>query len=438
MKSSQEIAKEIQALQARVEAMFTVAKEENRDLNDEEKAVVDSIVGTDKEPGQIAALRDAKSRQDRVDAHVSAMVKNIEAKQEEAVASRIKVPARAKVGTTLKAFKAEEDAYAMGQWARATLGGSKSARQWCRDHGVQNVMTTGNNPAGGFLVPEPLANSIIELRESYGVARRECTVLPMSDAVMIFPRLNTEVVSYYVGENSTITASDPVLNQVKLEAKKLAAMTVISSEMSEDSVIGVAEMLARSMAQSFAIAEDQALFLGDGTSTYGGIVGLGGALGAGSLVTATSNATFAALTIGNFESMIGAAKQWAGAQFKWYISQAGWSASMQRLMDAAGGNNIQTLQNGNSILSFLGYPVVISQTLHSTLTSSTGSRACYFGDLRNGVYMGSKRDMSVAADSSRYFENDAIAIRATERFDINVHDRGTASVSGGIIGLVFG
>lgn len=438
MRSSQEIAKQIQALQARVDAVLTVAREENRDLNDEEKAEVDSIVGTDSNPGQIAALRDEKSRAERIEAHVSNVVKGIENQEAAQSANRIKVPARAKVGTTLKAFKTEEDAYAVGQWARATLGGSKSARQWCRDHGVQNVMTTGNNPAGGFLVPEPLANSIIELRESYGVARRETTVLPMADAVMVFPRLNTEVVSYYVGENSTITASDPVLNQVKLEVKKLAAMTVISSEMNEDSVIGVAEMLARSMAQSFAIEEDKALFLGDGTGTYGGIVGLAGALGAGSLVTATSNATFSALTIGNFESMIGAAKQWAGAQFKWYISQAGWSASMQRLMDAAGGNNIQTLQNGNSVLSFLGYPVVISQVLNSALTGTTTQRALYFGDLRNGVYMGSKRDMSVAADTSRYFENDAIAIRATERFDINVHDRGTASVSGGIIGLVFG
>lgn len=438
MRSSQEIAKQIQALQARVDAVLTVAREENRDLNDEEKAEVDSIVGTDSNPGQIAALREEKSRAERIEAHVSNVVKGIEDQQATQSASRIKVPARAKVGTTLKAFKSEEDAYAVGQWARATLGGSKSARQWCRDHGVQNVMTTGNNPAGGFLVPEPLANSIIELRESYGVARRECTVLPMSDAVMVFPRLNTEVVSYYVGENSTITPSDPVLNQVKLEAKKLAAMTVISSEMSEDSVIGVAEMLARSMAQSFAIEEDKALFLGDGTGTYGGIVGLAGALGAGSLVTATSETTFGALTIGRFESMIGAAKQWAGAQFKWYISQAGWSASMQRLMDAAGGNNIQTLQNGNSVLSFLGYPVVISQVLNTKLTTATGERALYFGDLRNGVYMGSKRDMSVAADTSRYFENDAIAIRATERFDINVHDRGTSTVSGGIIGLVFG
>jgi len=438
MRSSQEIAKQIQALQARVDAVLAVAREENRDLNDEEKTEVDSIVGTDSNPGQIAALRDEKSRAERIEAHVSNVVKGIENQEAAQSANRIKVPARAKVGTTLKAFKTEEDAYAVGQWARATLGGSKSARQWCRDHGVQNVMTTGNNPAGGFLVPEPLANSIIELREQHGVARRETTVLPMADAVMVFPRLNTEVVSYYVGENSTITPSDPVLNQVKLEVKKLAAMTVISSEMGEDSVIGVAEMLARSMAQSFAIEEDKALFLGDGTGAYGGIVGLAGALGAGSLVTATSNATFSALTIGNFESMIGAAKQYAGAQFKWYISQAGWSASMQRLMDAAGGNNIQTLQNGNSVLSFLGYPVVISQVLNTKLTSATGERALYFGDLRNGVYMGSKRDMTVAADASRYFENDAIAIRATERFDINVHDRGTSTVSGGIIGLVFG
>lgn len=438
MRSSQEIAKQIQALQARVDAVLTVAREENRDLNDEEKTEVDSIVGTDSNPGQIAALREEKTRAERIEAHVSNVVKGIENQEAAQSANRIKVPARAKVGTTLKAFRSEEDAYAVGQWARATLGGSKSARQWCRDHGVHNAMTTGNNPSGGFLVPEPLANSIIELREQYGVARRECTVLPMSDAVMVFPRLNTEVVSYYVGENSTITASDPVLNQVKLEAKKLAAMTVISSEMGEDSVIGVAEMLARSMAQSFAIEEDKALFLGDGTSTYGGIVGLAGALGAGSLVTATSKQTFADLVIGNFEEMIGKAKQWGGANFRWYISQAGWSASMQRLMDAAGGNNIQTLQNGNSVLSFLGYPVVISQVLESALTGTTTKRALYFGDLRNGVYMGSKRDMSVAADTSRYFENDAIAIRATERFDINVHDRGTASVSGGIIGLVFG
>jgi hypothetical protein len=41
-------------------------------------------------------------------------------------------------------------------------------------------------------------------------------------------------------------------------------------------------------------------------------------------------------------------------------------------------------------------------------------------------------------DSSRYFENDAIAIRATQRFDIVIHDRGTASASGGLVQMVFG
>jgi HK97 family phage major capsid protein len=436
-RSSKEIADEIKALQAKVEGILAVAKEDGRDLNDEEKTEVDSIVGTDSQPGIIANLREDLSRKQRMEAHVSSVVKGIEDKQDSA-SNRIKVPARAKHGSSLKAFKTEEDAYAMGQWALATLGGNRRAKAWCRDHGIKNVMTTGDNTLGGFLVPEPLANSIIEQREQYGVARAECTVLQMGDAVMNVPRLNTEVTSFYVGENSTITASDPVLNQIKLEAKKLAALTVISSEMSEDSVIGVAEMLSRSIAQSFAIAEDSALFLGDGTSTYGGIVGLAAAINAGSVVTASSRQTFGALTFADFEGMVGLAKQWRGANFKWYVSQVGWANSMQRLADAAGGNNVMTLAEGASRFTFMGYPVVISQVLESRTTGTTTARALYFGDLRGGCYMGVKRDIQVQADSSRYFENDAIAIRATERFDINVFDRGTASVSGGIVALNFG
>ena len=52
--------------------------------------------------------------------------------------------------------------------------------------------------------------------------------------------------------------------------------------------------------------------------------------------------------------------------------------------------------------------------------------------------MGSRRGISVVSDSSRYFDQDLVAIRATQRFDIVVHDRGTASASGGLIQLVFG
>jgi HK97 family phage major capsid protein len=245
------------------------------------------------------------------------------------------------------------------------------------------------------------------------------------------------ITAYYVGEGATITASDVTLGSIKLDPKKLATLTVFSSEVDEDAAMSIAEMLARSVAQSFAIAEDQAGFLGDGTSTYGGITGLITALNAGSHYTATSRQTFGALTMADFESIIGQAKEWAGYSPKWYISKAGWASSMQRLANAVGGNDNMSIANGTPA-SFLGYPVVWSQVLESRLTGTTGGTFCFFGDLRQGTYLGSRRDVRLALDSSRYFEQDSIALRATQRYDIRVHDVGTSTASGGIVRGIFG
>ena len=430
MKSPIELSKEIQALQAKVEGIQALAAEESRDFTAEETLEIDAII--DK---QIPKLSDDLRRAEKVQNFVAAKVAKIESP--EAEKPQAKIPAQARAYRKLEAFKNEYDAYASGQFVLANLFNNSKAKQFCADNGIRNAMSTGDNTLGGFLVPEPMEAAIMELREQYGVARQNSRVWPMSDSVTIVPKLAGEVTGYYVGENATITASDMTVQQVKLDAKKLAAMVVVSSELSEDSVISVAEMVSRSVAYTMAVKEDEALFLGDGTSTYGGIVGLAGALAAGSLVTATSNLTFSALTFANFESVVGACKMYSGIQPKWYISNAGWSASMQRLANAAGGVTMAELAGGMS-RSFLGYPVVVSQVLNSALTGTTATRACYFGDLTMGSYLGTRRGISIALDSSRYFELDQVAIKATQRFDINVHDRGTASASGGIIGLVFG
>jgi HK97 family phage major capsid protein len=435
MRSPQDLAKEIEALRARVEAIMAIAKEEDRELLADEIEEIDSIVGTDSKPGKIAELVEAKQRADKIVAHVIAKGKEVIAEEESAARPAIKIPARAKAAGRLQAFKKEEDAYASGQWIMANLFGSRKAKNWCREHGIRATMTTNENVTGGFLVPDALESTIIELREQYGVARRECQQVTMGDAKMIMPRLSGEATAYYVGEGATITASDINVNTVQLDAKKLAAVVAVSSELNEDSVISIGEMVARSVAQSFAIKEDEALFLGDGTSTYGGIVGLAQSLGSASVVTATSNQTFSALTLANFESVVGKRKLWGSP--KWYVSQAGWAASMQRLANAQGGSTSAELLGGVMPM-FLGYPVVVSQVLNSALTGTTTQRALYFGDLSNGVFFGSRRGISLAVDNSLGFLTDTINIRATERFDIVVHDRGDSSISGGIVALTFG
>ena len=347
------------------------------------------------------------------------------------------VPAKVRTASTTL-FSSVKDAYDAGQWIRARFTGAADAQRYCLRHGlVENAMTTWDNTAGGFIVPEPMENTVVALREQYGTFRRNAQNVTLGNGRLSVPRVNSEITSYYVAENSTITPSDPALNQVTLDAKKLAALTTMSSELSEDSVVSIAELLSRSIAYSFALAEDQAGFLGDGTSTYGGIVGLAGAIQAGSRYTATSRATFGALNIGDFESVAGQAKVF-GPNRKWYISNVGYYASMQRLMDAVGGVTMSELANGRQQLYFLGFPVEISQVLESRTSGTSAGVACYFGDLSAGAYIGTRRGLQLALDSSRYFENDAIAIRATQRFDIVIHDRGTASASGGLVQMVFG
>lgn len=87
---------------------------------------------------------------------------------------------------------------------------------------------------------------------------------------------------------------------------------------------------------------------------------------------------------------------------------------------------------------FMGFPVVMSDYLHSNLGASTGSVACYFGDLRGGVMMGARKEISVKADASAGFAKDQLLIRGIERYDLVVHDRGTSTQAGGIVALVFG
>ena len=75
--------------------------------------------------------------------------------------------------------------------------------------------------------------------------------------------------------------------------------------------------------------------------------------------------------------------------------------------------------------------------MNSTTTAQTSTHALvYFGDLAMAALFGSRRGVSIAVDSSRYFELDQLAIRGTQRFDINVHGTGTASVAGPMIQLI--
>jgi HK97 family phage major capsid protein len=441
------IREDIDECLAKIDAILAVAKDENRDLTAEETAEIDAIQGTDDKPGILQKLYADEKRAVRMDANQQARVRTVggrvlDAQQNASTASdepkAIKVPATAKRHGSLKHFKgqdAEANAYLSGRFLMAAIGNHEPSKAWLADHGIRMAHSSDDNSKGGYLVPEVLENVLIDLKEEFGMFRRYAMNWPMSSDVSLVPRRVSGFTTYFVGQNETITPSTTVLDQIRLEAKKLAALTQFSSELNEDAIIAVADFYAREFAYALAVKEDQCGFLGNGTSAFGGIVGLENALADGSISIAGSITTAAALTLANFEAVVARLPEFPGIQPAWYIHKALYHTTMGRLQVAAGGNTVSDIGNG-PVMQFLGYPVRFIQTLPSA--AATNVKIAYFGDLAMAATMGTRRGVTLRADESIYFAQDALALRVTERFDINVHERGTATTAGPIIALQMG
>jgi HK97 family phage major capsid protein len=92
-----------------------------------------------------------------------------------------------------KAFISEAAAHLAGQWLKAILFRDEKAAQICMDKGIiQRAQGESQNPVGGYTVPDALADAIISLRESYGVARRFARQVRMSRDALTVPRVDRD------------------------------------------------------------------------------------------------------------------------------------------------------------------------------------------------------------------------------------------------------
>ncbi|MCW0295064.1 phage major capsid protein, partial [Klebsiella pneumoniae] len=87
-------------------------------------------------------------------------------------------------------------------------------------------------------------------------------------------------------------------------------------------MIDLASLVADEIALSFAEKEDDCFINGDGTSTYGGIVGIlpkltDGSHTAGAITAATDVDTFAEVTAADLASLMGALPSYARRGARW-------------------------------------------------------------------------------------------------------------------------
>ena len=355
------------------------------------------------------------------------------------ITTRKEITVENKVYSRIKNFKTNDEAFRFGSWALACIGFKKSA-QWCTDNGIVTKAANmeGNNSAGGFLVPEEFENSIITLREQFGVIRNHARVVPMSSDIKRMPRRASNLTASFVGEASTASQTNGTFDQINLVAKKSMVLTKFSSELSEDAVVNFADDLAGEMAYSQSKLEDRCAFIGDSTSEFGGITGLANAVGSAGVSTATSTA-FTAITLAQIQAAFALLPQYAdNANAKIFCHKAVWNSVFLRLAYVSGGNNAVDLLTGSGQLSFAGYPVVLSQAMNST--TGNGAVVCHFGDASQGIYFGDRRTTSVDFSNAALnsFESDMLCYRSTTRWDLVCANVGDATNAGSIVTLKAG
>ena len=349
--------------------------------------------------------------------------------------------------TTLRCFndspEAVESAYRCGRWIAATVFKRDTDIRWCRDHGIEaRALNEGSNSAGGSLVPEEFAARVIRLVETFGTFPGAAENVNMSRDTMIIPKRLTGTTAYFVGEGSAVTESEPTYGNVSLVAKKLAVGCRMSSEVVEDTagVVSLADQVGLEFGTSLAYKIDICGWIGDGSqATYGGINGIANKVNDGTHSAsvhsaASGNVSFETLDIEDFLGAMGKLPIYARQGAAWYVSPAGYAASVSRLKYAAGGNTVENI-GGAAGETFLGYPVRMVHVLNSTLGSDVSKVKVLFGNLGLSSIYARRRDFSVRLFDQVYATTDQLLLQGTMRFDINHHSLGSTSEVGPVVAL---
>ncbi|HEV2863041.1 MAG TPA: phage major capsid protein [Pyrinomonadaceae bacterium] len=345
--------------------------------------------------------------------------------------------------------EADEWAYKFARWFLGSVGNMASHAEWVKSIGIEiKAQQESINTAGGFLVPHEFGTRLIDLTEQYGVFRPNAYPEPMKHDTKSIPRRLGGTQFFFTGEGQGGRESEMRGDRVQLVAKKIKAIVLRSDEVDEDALVNWGDMLAGDIAGAAAEKEDLCGFNGDGASEeYGGIVGVRFKLLnmssnrshiAGLVVG--SGPTWGDLVLGDFSRLKGRLPAYAFRRGtpKWYCSQTFWSEVMEPLALAAGGTTAAEVQRGTDKM-FLGYPVETAEVFPQV--TAPDDIPVIFGSLLLSSTFGDRRQMTLATSNEYKWAEDMIAIKATERFDINNHDLGNADAvaenrkAGPVVGL---
>lgn len=286
-----------------------------------------------------------------------------------------------------------------------------------RDYVEAKDLSEGVDAAGGYLVPTEFQAEVLRIIPKYGVARRDCRIIPMGAKKKTIPSLVSGVTAYWTEEMAKKTKSNPSFGLVTLTARKLAGICPSTDELLEDSAIDVYNLLVELFAEAFGKAEDAALFTGSGSP----ITGIFNKVGVN--VVAFADASIANMTPDDLLSMVNSVEDFSETNGKFYLHRT--ILNVLRLKKDTQGQYVFQAPTASAPGSIWGYPYEKVAVLPKLTDDAANKKFLVFGDLRY-VLLGDRKKMSVdiskdaTIGTTNLFETDMQAIRVVERLDIQV------------------
>jgi HK97 family phage major capsid protein len=259
------------------------------------------------------------------------------------------------------------------------------------------LLTSTNDVAG--LLPPDFSQLVVQPFLNNSVAAQVSTTVVTGAHEYRIPRVIEDPLARWTEEGAEIVPDDPVIDELAVRPKKLAALTILTRELCDDSSPQAADVVGEALARDCARRVDEALFKGLPAPAPAGLTTLDG------VQEVTSDAAFENLDA--FAEAISLAET-VGAEVTSFVTSPATALALTKLRVATGSN--QMLLGADATRAgerrVLGVPIVVSAAVApDTVWAIPRSR----------VWLVLRDDTTVETDRSVFFTSDRVAVKCTLR-----------------------
>lgn len=128
------------------------------------------------------------------------------------------------------------------------------------------TMAEGTNSLGGFVVPSVLSSGFIDLaRNQMSTMKAGAVTVPMTSQTLDIGRIATDPTASWKNENAALSSSDTTLERVQFTARTLGTVIKLSRELWEDSP-NISNVINRGLSRAMALEMDRVALVGSGSA----------------------------------------------------------------------------------------------------------------------------------------------------------------------------